>query len=75
MYCLQTNLECTAYTAMTDEDKENEKLVKQIPSLGTENDQSQVNLPMQKEQKRLAAELLQTQNRNGVMKHFRNKGD
>lgn len=60
---------------MTDEDKENEKLVKQIPSLGTENDQSQVNLPMQKEQKRLAAELLQTQNRNGVMKHFRNKGD
>lgn len=36
---------------MTDEGKSNEKLVKWIPLLGTENGQSQGNLSMQEEQK------------------------
>jgi len=49
---LQTNLEFTGYKELTDEGKRNEKLVKQIALLGTENDQSQENLSMQKEQQK-----------------------
>lgn len=52
MYCLQTNLECPGYKDMTDEGKSNEKLVKWIPLLGTENGQSQGNISMQEEQKK-----------------------
>ena len=48
--CLQTNLEFTGYKELTDKGKRNEKLVKQIALLGTENDQSQEKLSMQKEQ-------------------------
>ena len=48
--CLQANLEFTGYKELTDKGKRNEKLVKQIALLGTENDQSQENLSMQKEQ-------------------------
>ena len=57
MYCLQTNLECPGYKDMTDEGKRSEKLVKWIPLLGTENGQSQENLSMQEEQKKIGSSI------------------
>lgn len=45
--CLQTNLDHW-HKELTDAGKRNKKLVKQIALLGTENDQSQENLSMQK---------------------------
>lgn len=70
--CLQTNLEFTGYRELTDKGKRNEKLVKQIALLGTENDQSQENLSMQKEQQKKDQQqyFKKPQTEMVVKKHF-----